>query len=448
MASEDCDYGTLNRRSTDPEEPRVFRIVLGKNKEVYGPGECLAGEIAVEFSEVKRIQGIVVEFHGLGSVHWEETRGGSTHYKPVTHFENDQVYFNDRTTVFGQELSDVEEDSVVVEKGLRTFPFEYQLPRRPIPPSFEGDHGFVRYWLKAAIIRAERNNHECKRAFTILTPYDLNDEPEALLPAEESYTFTIFPSWFSCFRPQPIDIRARTDRRGYVPGETIVLSASVKNHTNKRVQETYAKLVQIVRYFDNSGFSITTVKELQSVKQHGVESATMARFPSINMLVPCVPPSGLKNCRFIEIRYEAQFLASVTGKNSAISVSLPVRIGTRPLKLRHGVKTLTDIPEEEEEPNKDEAEVKNNGAIAVTSVTGGYNIRDNRDSPFIHGDLIFTPMKANLQELFERRGLQASASEQRWRKVWTALMRVKMKVTAVPHITKQAKESRKWPNGM
>eukprot|EP00058_Branchiostoma_floridae_P001236 XP_002586724.1 hypothetical protein BRAFLDRAFT_77485 [Branchiostoma floridae] len=297
MASVACEYGTLNRRSTDPEEPRVFRIVFEKNKEVYRPGECLAGEIAVEFSEVKRIQGIVVEFHGLGSVHWEENRGGSTHYKPVTHFENEQVYFNDRTTVFGQELSDVEEDSVVVEKGLRTFPFEYQLPNRPIPPSFEGDHGFVRYWLKAAIIRAERNNHECKRAFTILTPYDLNDEPEAL----------------------------------------------------------------IVRYFDNSGFSITTVKELQSVKQHGVESTTMARFPSINMLVPCVPPSGLKNCRFIEIRYEAQFLASVTGKNSAISVSLPIRIGTRPLKLRHGVKALTDIPEEEEENNKDDTQPQQNG---------------------------------------------------------------------------------------
>jgi len=45
---------------------------------------------------------------------------------------------------------------------------------RGISTSFEGKHGSVRYWLKAEIDKPWSFNLKTKKAFTVISPIDIN----------------------------------------------------------------------------------------------------------------------------------------------------------------------------------------------------------------------------------------------------------------------------------
>lgn len=63
--------------------------------------------------------------------------------------------------------------------GSHNHPFTFQLPRT-LPSSFEGAHGYVRYWAKACMDRPWKFNHDTKSAFTVICPLDLNANAQAL----------------------------------------------------------------------------------------------------------------------------------------------------------------------------------------------------------------------------------------------------------------------------
>lgn len=56
---------------------------------------------------------------------------------------------------------------------------------RGIATSFEGKHGSIRYWLKAEMDKPWSFNHKTKRAFTVISPIDIN-KPEY----QVSFNFT------------------------------------------------------------------------------------------------------------------------------------------------------------------------------------------------------------------------------------------------------------------
>ena len=62
---------------------------------------------------------------------------------------------------------------------------------RGIATSFEGKHGSIRYWLKAEMDKPWSFNHKTKKAFTVISPIDIN-KPEYLV----SGTTYILLHWF------------------------------------------------------------------------------------------------------------------------------------------------------------------------------------------------------------------------------------------------------------
>jgi len=62
--------------------------------------------------------------------------------------------------------------------GEHYLPFSFSLPPN-LPPSFEGDYGYIRYWAKATIDRPWKFDHHTKRAFSVISCLDLNQEPTA-----------------------------------------------------------------------------------------------------------------------------------------------------------------------------------------------------------------------------------------------------------------------------
>ena len=56
-----------------------------------------------------------------------------------------------------------------------------------LPSSFEGQHGNVRYFLKADIVRDWKWNHKVKQHIMVNGILDLNYYPSAQAPGESSY---------------------------------------------------------------------------------------------------------------------------------------------------------------------------------------------------------------------------------------------------------------------
>ena len=57
--------------------------------------------------------------------------------------------------------------------GRHTFPFQFQLPQG-LPSSFEAVTGHVRYQVKCKIDKPWKFDHKTKRAFTVISILDLN----------------------------------------------------------------------------------------------------------------------------------------------------------------------------------------------------------------------------------------------------------------------------------
>ncbi len=89
------------------------------------------------------------------------------------------VFITDRTSS--------EESQYTLDAGFHRFPFQFQLPNRPMPCSFEGTLGHVRYFMRAVIDRPWKFDHVTKRAFTVAgIPYDLNKISNPLVSSQET----------------------------------------------------------------------------------------------------------------------------------------------------------------------------------------------------------------------------------------------------------------------
>ena len=51
-----------------------------------------------------------------------------------------------------------------------------------IATSFEGKHGSIRYWLKAEMDKPWSFNHKTKKAFTVISPIDINKAEYQVCP--------------------------------------------------------------------------------------------------------------------------------------------------------------------------------------------------------------------------------------------------------------------------
>jgi hypothetical protein len=109
--------------------------------------------------------------------------------------------------------------------------------------SFEGKHGSIRYFLKVELDKPWTLNHKMKKLFTVINPIDINNR-EYVMPIfnECSKTLCCWPC-----SSGPICINVKTDRRGFCPGEAIVLNAFFDNNGNRSVVPS-ASLYQMQTY--------------------------------------------------------------------------------------------------------------------------------------------------------------------------------------------------------
>ncbi|XP_067119695.1 arrestin domain-containing protein 3-like [Centruroides vittatus] len=303
---------------------KTFEIVLDSNKTVYYPGQQVLGKCVVDLRGDMKMKTLRIYMRGVAKVHWTESRSTGNRLGAYTEHYNAEIeYFFKRQVLFGTDNSDTRE---VLSEGHHEFPFNFQLPSGGISTSFEGKYGSVRYWLKAEMEKPWSFNHKTKKAFTVISPIDIN-RTEYLMPVENSVEKTLC-CW--CCTSGPITLYARTDRKGYCPGESIAITADFENHSSRTIIP-HATLHQ-TQTFLAGGKSRSRRCKFTIVTGLAIQPGRTANWDAQLLKIPAVSPSII-NCCLIRVDYAVRITLQIPGAYN-LSVDLPVVIGTVPLRTR------------------------------------------------------------------------------------------------------------------
>ncbi|XP_078042154.1 arrestin domain-containing protein 17 isoform X2 [Augochlora pura] len=218
---------------------------------------------------------------------------------------------------------------IEVQSGEHKFPFQCVLPPN-IPSSFESDFGYVRYIAKATLDRPWKFDQEVKSPFTVIQPFDLNQEQRASerIQEEMSKTFCCL-----CCASAPLTVNYSLPVRGYVPGQSMPVKINVENASGVTVDTVKLILCKIVTFRATTPSTDTRTEEIvvAEVGKGPVEGGGTAEYEQ-NLEIPPLPPSNLANCGIIDLEYNLKIMACVSGwYHRNLSKNSLVFVGTIPL---------------------------------------------------------------------------------------------------------------------
>jgi len=306
--------------------PKLFVISLVGNNPVYFPGSTIEGNVTLELSEPKKMQGISIILSGQAYVHWTEQR---THDTEGGERRTETVHYSDSETILNGLMIQLWGDgshSQQLAAGRYAFPFKYQLPSNLVlPTSYESETGFIRYTLTATISRSWKFNHTTKRAITINEIIDTN-APQLTPSLSSSNEKTLC---CLCCASGPISLSVTTDRAGYCPGESIAISTEAENHSNRRITVVQATLKQLVVYYAR-GRSHTNANVIQKVQGPGIEAGGTSKWTNELLPIPAAVPS-INSCRILKLSYVLQVTLAIP-RATDLHVTIPITIGNVPFR--------------------------------------------------------------------------------------------------------------------
>ncbi|CAH1233700.1 ARRDC3 [Branchiostoma lanceolatum] len=306
-----------------------FSVMLNNNVDVFQNGQWVCGQVVVNLNEGMKMRGVRLKFHGHAYVHWTErhsTGSGKNRRTTTRHYSASETYFQHKVTLFGK-AEGQSGDNPTLPAGRHVFPFQYQLPQQGLPCSFEGAHGYVRYYIKGTIDKPWKFDHTVKRAFTVLDMYDLNQEPTALTPmaGQKSKMLCCL-----CCASGPIELQVQTDRTAYCPGETVQMRGNIENNANEKVTHVTAKLIQVVSFHATSK-SRSSSSTLSKTECQGCAEGQSSQV-QMSLTIPAIPPSSLRYCSIIDIDYALEISGHIDGAHTSMDMTFPIKIGFIPLR--------------------------------------------------------------------------------------------------------------------
>lgn len=147
-----------------------FSVELEQPQGVFLPGQNVNGFIQFKTTAGESFKGLTVECVGKSQVQWSETETSGRETETV-HYQASENYFYHKILLFAG--SDTE-----FQPNDYRYAFSFTLPHQ-LPPSFEGAHGSLRYYIKAVLGRRWMLDAVFKRGFSVNTIVDLNQNFQA-----------------------------------------------------------------------------------------------------------------------------------------------------------------------------------------------------------------------------------------------------------------------------
>ncbi|XP_058474079.1 arrestin domain-containing protein 1b [Solea solea] len=293
-----------------------FDITFANNKVVYGPGESVSGTVKIRTSTSVPYKAIKVSCQGSC---------GISNKVNETSWSVEEQYFNRTLSVA---------DRGMLTAGEHSFPFQFLIPAA-VPTSFEGPFGKISYRMVATIdTRRFSKDYKIKKPFYLLNLLNLNEVPDVEQP---NCAVTTKKFSYLLVKTGTLMLKARSDLRGYVPGQVIKLATEIHNKSGKDTGCVLASLIQKVTYKTKRPlFDLRTIAEVEGA---GVKGGKHAEWRE-QIIVPPLPQSALAGCSLIDIDYFIQ----VSLKSPDAVVTLPIYIGNIAVNLSPS-RTIPSTPD-------------------------------------------------------------------------------------------------------
>ncbi|XP_018548613.1 arrestin domain-containing protein 1b [Lates calcarifer] len=282
-----------------------FDITFTNNKVVYGPGESISGTVKIRTSNSLQYKAIKVNCQGSCGISNKVNDASWT---------LEEQYFNSTLSVA---------DKGTLAAGEHSFPFQFLIPVAA-PTSFEGPFGKIAYRVRAVIDTPRfSKDYKAQRPFYLLNLLNLNEVPDI---EHSSHAVTTKKFSYLLVKTGTLMLKARSDLRGYVPGQVIKLATEIHNKSGKDTGCVLASLIQKVTYKTKRPvFDLRTIAEVEGA---GVKAGKHAEWRE-QIIVPPLPQSALAGCSLIDIDYFIQ----VSLKSPDAVVTLPIYIGNIAVNL-------------------------------------------------------------------------------------------------------------------
>ncbi|RWS03416.1 arrestin domain-containing protein 3-like protein [Dinothrombium tinctorium] len=204
---------------------------------IYTPGEIVDGYCVVHCSGKVNVDAIEARFLGCARANT---------YAHKEYRTQEIIYFNETQVIHDSSLGE-EEEEAWLKDGMNHFKFSFCLPNN-LPTSFSHFNGYIRYSVKATIIKTVFNE-QVERFFTVHCPLDPSDcKPIAPLSKYvEAENFHSLCYSFRCCSNGTLTIEADTDKYVYSVGDVIKVNCLCRNLTSKIVKPEI-KLVQYMKF--------------------------------------------------------------------------------------------------------------------------------------------------------------------------------------------------------
>ncbi|XP_073999719.1 arrestin family protein Vdup1 [Rhodnius prolixus] len=298
-----------------------FLVLFDNSSLLYFPGQFLSGRVLVELKDDTPALGL--HFHVVGEGVVRLKKHGQ-----------DRIFDKENYIDFKMRLlGESGQGPVLLSPGIHSFPFKLGLPLG-LPSTFLGKHGWVQYFCKAALREPNGLTHKNQQVFIVMNPIDLNLEPAII--AQPFQCEIEHNLGLTCYKSGRVICRVSLDRGGYVPGETISITANIKNQSNITVKETRASLTETIQYMARNKVVQSETRELASLSRGKIRPGESDDWSNEQIYVPPLPPTNLRGCHLISIQYDVYFVIHPKNFEKEIKLQLPIMMATYPLRTQDG----------------------------------------------------------------------------------------------------------------
>ncbi|XP_060608401.1 arrestin domain-containing protein 3-like [Ruditapes philippinarum] len=289
-------------------------------------GQTVHGKLIMTVRKGLKVQGIELKVRGRCHAEWKEGFGDQERKLYET-----EEYIKHSIIVFGKAPEKDVTHIEFLESGKHVFNYKFDLPPH-IPSSFEGRHGYIRYWVKAKIHGVWGLLDQSGRVeFGVERSLDLNNVQGAMEGAEDEDSCVICGC---CLNQGTISAAFRINRRGFVSGESILCDAEIYNGSVSSIKSTKLKLYKIITYGDVPFESNTREKQTICEQLRGkIKPGKEEIYENETLTLPSKQHvTSLPGCSFIDIDYVAELKVCCPKEDVNLRLPILIIVGTVPLK--------------------------------------------------------------------------------------------------------------------
>ncbi|CAG9831706.1 unnamed protein product [Diabrotica balteata] len=303
------------------------RIILS-NPGTYHPGDIVYGRVVCDFTSTESFRGIRCKFRGREHTAWTEresyydSSSKSTKWRTV-HYSGDNKFLSVNLNLVGE---------CTLQAGHYEYEFSFTIPRSGIPNPYNGNYGYIRYYIKANVDKAFAFDYEDEVTLHLIVPINFNDIQHELQLSPVNYQDEKTICCMCC-ASDPITMDVFLEKEAFVVGEVANIKVEVTNMSNESISELNLTLKMTIESkttsprthhkYDNELIALTSAT---GVGAHGQRTYTFDFQIPHNAMIPNFAGSYLFK-QWCVLNVEAV----IPGCHSNLDISTGVKLGHIPL---------------------------------------------------------------------------------------------------------------------